>query len=65
MKKKIIGKIATVSNSLLAMKQLYEIYVSFHRNQQYCMKTIEIGLEHASFVVLVYFFPHLNKQKTC
>ncbi len=25
--------------------------------------TIEIGLEHAPFVVLVYFFPHLNMQK--
>ncbi len=24
---------------------------------------IEIGLEHARFVVLVYFFPHLNMQK--
>ncbi len=27
--------------------------------------SIEIGLEHACFVVLVYFFPHLNMQKTC
>ncbi len=27
--------------------------------------TIEIGLEHAPFVVLVNFFPHLNMQKTC
>jgi hypothetical protein len=25
-------------------------------------KTIEIGLEHACFVVLVYFFPHLNNE---
>ncbi len=24
---------------------------------------IEIGLEHTPFVVLVYFFPHLNMQK--
>jgi hypothetical protein len=24
---------------------------------------IEIGLEHAPFVVLVYFFPRLNMQK--
>ncbi len=27
--------------------------------------TIEIGPEHAPFVVLVYFFPHLNMQKNC
>jgi hypothetical protein len=27
--------------------------------------TIEIGLERALFVVFVYFFPHLNMQKTC
>ncbi len=25
--------------------------------------TIEIGLQHAPFVALVYFFPHLNMQK--
>jgi hypothetical protein len=27
--------------------------------------TIEIGLEQAPIVVFVYFFPHLNMQKTC
>jgi hypothetical protein len=26
---------------------------------------VEIALEQAPFVVLVYFFPHLNMQKTC
>jgi hypothetical protein len=26
--------------------------------------SIEIGLEQAAFVVFVYFFPHLNMQKT-
>ncbi len=28
------------------------------------LEPIEIGLEQALFVVLVYFFPHLNMQKT-
>jgi hypothetical protein len=27
------------------------------------LPSIEIGLEHAPFVVLVNFFPHLNMQK--
>jgi hypothetical protein len=30
-----------------------------------CHFPIEIGLEQAPFVVFVYFFPHLNVQKTC
>ena len=33
--------------------------------QEQELQYIEIGLEHAPFVVLVYFFPHLNMQKTC
>jgi hypothetical protein len=28
-------------------------------------KIIDILQEHAPFVVLVYFFPHLNTQKPC
>ncbi len=32
--------------------------------QDECQYIIEIGLEQAPFVVFVYFFPHLNMQKT-
>jgi hypothetical protein len=35
-------------------------YVIFLTRQDW---NIEIGLERAPFVVLVYFFPHLNMQK--
>jgi len=35
------------------------------RQHAFNRRSIEIGLEHALFVVLVYFFPHLNMQKTC
>jgi hypothetical protein len=34
------------------------------RNKLECL-SIEIGLEQAPFVDFVYFFPHLNMQKTC
>ncbi len=31
---------------------------------KFLIHPIEIGLEQAPFVVFVYFFPHLNMQKT-
>ncbi len=34
-------------------------------SEQSLALSIEIGLERAPFVVFVYFFPHLNMQKTC
>jgi hypothetical protein len=40
----------------------FPIFSNSHHQQWHSL--IEIGLEHQPFVVLVYFFPHLNMQKT-
>jgi hypothetical protein len=40
----------------------YKTRVEVNNNNNAASLPIEIGLEHAPFVALVYFFPHLNKK---